>query len=307
MDMERVHPQLRAMAAKAPKIDVGNPLLRVIARFVSRHLLPAANLPGVTVRNVTEHGVRVRRYTPQEPSGAGLIWVHGGGMVIGGPRQDDRFCAETAAITGATVISVDYRMAPEHPYPAPQDDVRAAWQWAQQHAADLGLDPGRIALGGGSAGAGIAASVVNALHDAGGMQPVAQWLLYPMLDDRTAARTELDVLEHYVWDNRANRIGWSALLRGIAEPGTDAVPAGAAPARRLDLSGLPPTWVGVGDIDLFHDEDVAYADRLRSAGVEVALEVIPGAPHGFESLAPEAPVVHDLIAGARDWLARRMI
>lgn len=303
MDIERVHPELQEMARKAPAIDVGSRVMRTVARVGSRHLLPRAKLPDVVVRNVTEGPARLRLYSPTAATGAALVWVHGGGMVIGAPRQDDRFCARTASRLGITIASVDYRLAPEHPYPAPVEDCRAVWEWLHRKAADLGVDPDRIAIGGGSAGAGLAASLVNALHDRGGNQPAAQWLLYPMLDDRTAADRTLDGIGHYVWTNVSNRVGWTAYLRGTALPGSNAVPPGAAPARRTDLTGLPSAWIGVGDIDLFHDEDVDYARRLHAAGVPVQLDVLPGGPHGFESLAPDAPVVGAFVRNAQDWLA----
>ncbi len=260
-------------------------------------------MDGVAVRNVRSGPARLRLYAPTRPNGSALLWIHGGGMVIGAPRQDDRFCAETARELGITIASADYRLAPEYPYPIPHQDCMAVWGWLHDNAAGLRIRPDRIAIGGGSAGAGLAASLVHTLRDQDGPRPVAQWLLYPMLDDRTAADTSLDDLDHFVWNNTANRVGWSALLRGTAVPGAADVPAEAAPARREDLTGLPPTWIGVGDIDLFHDEDAAYARRLRDAGVRVRLDVLRGAPHGFENLAPRTALVRDFIRSARDWLA----
>lgn len=302
MDLARVHPELRRAARHAPHVNLESALSRRVARLVTRRLLPAARVPGVAIRDVVDAGARLRLYSPASASGAALIWIHGGGMVLGGPRQDDRFCAETAAALGVVVASVDYRMAPEHPFPVPQQDCLAVWTWLQTHGPALGVDPARVAVGGASAGGGLAASVVGAVHDAGGVQPAAQWLLYPMLDDRTAADIELDAIDHPVWDNGANRFGWTALLLGTARPGDADVPAAAAPARRDALAGLPPTWICVGDVDLFHDEDVAYARRLEDAGVPVALDVLPGAPHGFQSLAAGAPVVRDAVARGREWL-----
>jgi acetyl esterase/lipase len=303
MDIDRVNPQLREAARRAPRINVGSGAFRKLARFATHHVVRPAHVPGVQISSIRDGNLRLRLYTPRNPSGAALLWVHGGGMVIGAPRQDDLLCGETAAQLGITIASVDYRLAPEHPYPIPQQDCLAGWDWLLDNASRLNIEPARMAVGGGSAGGGIAASVVNRLHDdAGGVQPIAQWLLYPMLDDRTAANHDLDSLDHYVWNNTSNRIGWSALLRGTATPGDDNVPADAAPARRTDMSGLPPTWIGVGDIDLFHDEDADYAHRLHQAGVPVQLDIVPGGTHGLESLARNAPIVQDLLARARTWL-----
>jgi acetyl esterase/lipase len=307
MRLDDVHPDLRDMARRAPRVDVGNAAMRVLARFGARHLVPAARAPGVTTRDLRAGSLRLRVHSPGTHTGGALLWIHGGGMVIGAPRQDDRLCARMAAQLGITVVAPQYRLAPEHPFPAPQEDCLAAWTWLQAHAAELGVDPARVAVGGASAGGGLAASVVNAVHDAArgrsrGTEPVAQLLIYPMLDDRTATRTDLDALDHPVWNNAANRVGWTALLLGTSRPGDDTVPAAAAPARREDLRGLPPTWIGVGDIDLFHDEDVAYARRLKAAGVPVVLDVVPGAPHGFDTLGVDAEVAARFTERALAWL-----
>ncbi len=223
--------------------------------------------------------------------------------MIGCAAQDDRFCANSARELGIVVVSPEYRLAPEFPFPDPLDDCYAAWHWFQKSAGQLNIDKTRIAVGGQSAGGGLAASLAQRLHDAGGIQPVAQWLFCPMLDDRTAARRELDAVGYRVWDNRQNRSGWRAFLR--TEPGAERVPEYAVAARRPDLRGLPPAWIGVGDIELFFDEDRTYADRLSAAGVDCTLDIIPGAPHGFESFAPHTSLAQDYLSRARDWLGRR--
>ncbi|MEL7977630.1 alpha/beta hydrolase [Isoptericola sp. F-RaC21] len=222
--------------------------------------------------------VEIELYHPlhrSRPSGV-LVWVHGGGYVMGSVAIGDTFCSDVAA-EGVLVVSVEYRLAPEHPFPAPLDDVMAVLAWVLDHAVDLGVDPERVAVGGDSAGGGLAAGAAQRAHDEG--LPVAfQLLVYPMLDDRTVQRAERDGEWALVWTPPANRFGWTAYL-GHA-PG-DRTPAPyAAPARRADLAGLPPAWIGVGDIDLFHAEDVEYARRLRAAGVAVDLDVVPGMFHG---------------------------
>ncbi|RII98128.1 alpha/beta hydrolase fold domain-containing protein, partial [Clavibacter michiganensis] len=151
-----------------------------------------------------------------------------------------------------------------------------------------GIDAGRIAVGGASAGGGIAAATVLLAHDRGTPAPAFQLLVYPMLDDRTVTRTDLDTSNARMWSPGSNRVGWTAYLGGA--PGGDDVSPYAAPARREDLSGLPPAWVGVGTLDLFHDEDVRYAERLRAAGSEVELEVVDGAFHGFDTVLPAREV-----------------
>ncbi|GAA2041771.1 alpha/beta hydrolase [Agromyces tropicus] len=255
-------------------------------------------------------GTGVRVFTPVDPAGpatsarGALLWIHGGGFVIGAAAQDDTWCARLAERLGVVVVSVEYRLAPEHPFPVPLDDCLTAWQWLQDAASARGIDPTRVAVGGQSAGGGLAAALAQRLLADGGPRPAAQLLYCPMLDDRTAARRDLDAVRHFAWTNRDNLVGWSSYLH--APPGADVVPDFAVPARRADLTGLPPAWIGVGDIDLFHDEDLAYAAALRDAGVECTADVVPGAPHGFESIARGAEVTHAFQARARAWLGERL-
>jgi acetyl esterase/lipase len=261
--------------------------------------------PGVEVRDHAAPGVRVRVYRPLgRPSGAALLWLHGGGLIVGAPAMDDGRCGAWARELGLVVVSVDYRLAPEHPFPAALDDARAAWGWLQGSAGALGVEGTLVAVGGASAGGGLAASLAQRLRDEGGAPPAAQLLLYPMLDDRTAARHELDGAGHPVWHNRSNRAGWSAYL-GRA-PGAPDLPAYAAAARRGDLSGLPPAWIGVGDLDLFLDEDRAYAERLERAGVATELHLVAGAPHGFDALAPGVPLARSFAAAQVAFLRGRL-
>ncbi|WP_020647050.1 alpha/beta hydrolase [Amycolatopsis balhimycina] len=292
MNLFAVAPELRGRVRMMPRL----PLERTWARRLMRAATARMRLtpvPGVAVE--LHPGLRVYRpHTPQ--SDLTLLWIHGGGLVIGGAAQDDRFCAETARELGITVVSAEYRLAPEHPYPAALDDGHAAWTWLRGHAAAE-----RIVVGGQSAGGGLAAALVQRLHDEG-EGPRAQWLFCPMLDDRTAARRGLDDAGHRVWDNRLNRFGWHAYLG--TEPGAAVVPHYAVPARRDDVAGLPETWIGVGDIDLFHDEAAEYARRLRAAGVATTFHVVPGGPHGFEAWAPATEFSRRYLATARAWLGR---
>lgn len=304
MDAAHVDPELRA--ARGRGVDIpshrwwGRALMRVaVAAF------PAVHTPGVT-REVVRHGrLRARVHRPNAPrTDAVLLWVHGGGYILGGAVMDDRFCGRLAARLGMTVVAAEYRLAPRHPFPAAHDDVRAVWRWIADGGLGEGvLEPQRIVVAGGSAGGGIAAGLVLRLCDEGA-SPGGQLLIAPMLDDRTALRRELDPIEHWVWSNRDNRVGWSAYLQ--AEAGAADADPYAVPARRDDLSGLPPTWIGVGDVDLFHDEDAAYARRLERAGVPTSLRVVPGAPHGFEAWASETRCVRMFLEDARAWLAERI-
>jgi acetyl esterase/lipase len=177
---------------------------------------------------------------------------------------------------------------PEHPFPTPLDDCFAALVWLHAEADKLGVLPDKIAIGGDSAGGGLAAALTLMAHDR--KVPVAfQLLIYPMLDDRTAKRTDIDASKAVIWTAGSNAYGWTCYLG--TEPGGAGVADYASPARRLDLSGLPPAWIGVGSFDVLNDESVLYAKRLREAGVPCELQVVEGAYHGFDVISPKAKVV----------------
>ncbi|WP_454857196.1 alpha/beta hydrolase [Promicromonospora soli] len=305
MKLSEVNPELRHAYRITRQVPVGNPLLLELMRRLMR-LMPDAKAPGgLTLEKIPwGEAAGLRVYTPEGGgSGAALLWIHGGGMVMGSAVQDDRRCFATARELDAVVVSAEYRLAPQHPFPLPLDDCLDAWEWLQQHATERGIDPQRVAIGGQSAGGGLAAALVQRIHDQGGTQPTAQWLFCPMLDDRTAANRALDAVRHLAWNNRSNRVGWSALLGTVGAPGT---PDYAVPARRADLTGLPPAWIGTGDIDLFHDENLAYAERLTADGVPTTFDMVPGGPHAFESIGAGAEVSTAYLDRAHRWLRERL-
>lgn len=273
------HPDLRKAARYVPK-QVVTPVTLPLIRAVTR-LQPKRTPKGVEELTL-HHGVRVRLYRPADVAGRApaLLWIHGGGYVLGTPAQDDDLCLRYAAELGITVVSVDYRLAPEHPYPAALDDCYAALQWLAGLPA---VDRDRVAIAGGSAGGGLAAALAMLARDRGEIPLVAQLLVYPMVDDRTVERDDLDNPGHRLWNQWSNRFGWDSYL-------ADADRDVAVPARRDDLEGLPPAWLGVGTLDLFHDEGLAYAERLRAAGVPCDVEVVEGAFHGFDAIVPKADV-----------------
>jgi acetyl esterase/lipase len=299
MDESLVAPELRPIVRRYPfkllEYRWARQITRVLIKFI-----PPVRMEGVTIEPIK--GIpRLRLYRPiAQRTDAGLLWIHGGGYVVGSARANDLSCSEICRTLGMPVVSVDYGLAPEHPFPVAADDCFAAWYWLQECVGMIRIDPHRVAIGGASAGGGLAAGLVQRIHDAGGIQPIAQWLLAPMLDDRTAARRELDATNHFVWNNRMNRAAWSSYLG--QEPGAESVPAYAAPARRDDLSGLPATFIGASDIELFYDEDRIYAERLKQQGVSVTFETIRGAPHGFEEIARESDIARAYLARAMDWL-----
>ncbi|WAC54630.1 alpha/beta hydrolase [Gordonia sp. SL306] len=278
-NVQDFHPDLQRMARFLPRGVVGPrtlPLIRMVQKGMGR----LQRDPEVEVRSLPSGGeARVFRPSGVTGDAPGLLWIHGGGYVIGEAQQDDDLCRRFSRDLGAVVVSVDYRLAPEHPFPAPLDDCYEALDVL--HQLD-GVADGQFAIGGASAGGGLAAQLALRIRDRGGATPVLQLLVYPMLDDRTV-RTSVDEDDLRMWHAKSNRFGWDSYLGG-------ADPEIVAPARRDDLSGLAPTWIGVGGLDLFHDEDLQYADRLRAAGVPCEVEVIPGAFHGFDLVNPAAPV-----------------
>ena len=234
------------------------------------------------------HDLLVRVYRPREAStpGAALYWIHGGGMVLGNVSMDDAHCADIAAELNIVVASVDYRLASEFPYPVPLDDCTCGFDWLVEYADSLGVDSARIAVGGASAGGGLAAALALRARDHGSTQPCFQLLRYPMLDDRNITPSSHAITDLRVWNRSANLIGWGAYLAG--NDATADVEPYAAPARATDLDGLPPAIVTVGDLDLFLDEDIAYAQALLAAGVPTELHVYPGAFHGSNTMVPHA-------------------
>jgi acetyl esterase/lipase len=298
----QVAPELRIPLLWNP-LGIGSP----IELAVFRKLFSAATAPvdGVTVeQREIPGGQDVFVYLPADRSGhsGALLWIHGGGMIGGLPESDHELCSRAARDLGIVVVSARYRLAPENPYPAALDDLSAALRWMLASADELGVDPARIAVGGASAGGGLAASIAQRAHDDG--VPLAlQLLVYPMLDDRTTRVPGRGAQGRMMWTARSNRFGWSSYLghaAGQAEPRPYAVPA-----RRDDLSGLPPAWIGVGDLDLFYAEDVAYAERLLSAGVEVRLHEQPGMYHGGDIFPAEGAITkafrqswYDALSGA---------
>jgi len=304
MDSNLIHPELRAMTSRIPSVPVGKPWLPKIASAAFR-IAPAAKGPAGVTREWHSFGPGrgIYVYRPERPNGAALLWIHGGGMVIGSAKQDLGRMAKLAAELGIVVACVEYRLAPANPYPLPLDDCHEAWTWLRVSSARLGVDRNRISIGGQSAGGGLTAGLTQRLHDEGGIQPIAQWLFCPMLDDRTATDRSLDAIKHPVWNNTSNFDGWSAY---IGTPGSDDVPEYAAPSRRADLSGLAPAWVGTGTVELFYAENVEYARRLEAAGVRTVFDEVDGAPHAFESMVANAPVSQAYMARAKAWLAAQL-
>lgn len=271
------HPDLRRIARIAPRTLITPrtlPLMRALMKLQSRRR--PHDVEVLTLSDGT--GIRVHRPVDGGDVAPALLWIHGGGYVMGAAQQDDDLCRRFRAQLGITVASVEYRLAPEHPYPAALDDCYSALRWL---AAAPTVNPARVAIGGASAGGGLAAALALLARDRGEIDVALQLLVYPMLDERTPRRAVN--CDYRLWGPHSNRFGWAAYL-GATDPQV------AVPARRQDLTGLPPAWIGVGTRDLLHDEDLRYAERLLDAGVPCQVEVVPGAFHGFDHVAPKAAV-----------------
>lgn len=233
--------------------------------------------------------VRVLQFLPTHAGSSvpAMIYIHGGGYTSGTAEMTIRDCMDFAEHAGCAVFSVDYRLAPQARFPASLLDIYAVLTWVHAHGAALGIDPGRLGVGGFSAGGGHAAAVAIHARDNGGPKLKLQLLSCPMLDDRTAATVEPGAyVGEFTWGREANRKGWQALL-GV-EPGSAGVPVAAVPARAPDLAGLAPAFITVGQLDLFLDESLEYARRLAHAGVWAGVNVTPGAFHGFDLMLPDA-------------------
>jgi acetyl esterase/lipase len=246
--------------------------------------------PGLTALILRPAGVVAGGGTGGAAAGGGrhpgVYYIHGGGMVMGDRRTGTAEMASWVEQTGVTVVSVEYRLAPEHPHPAPIEDCYAGLCWMAERAGELGIDPGRLMIAGRSAGGGLAAGVALMARDRGGPALSHQILVCPMLDDRAITPSSHELDREGVWDQNSNLTGWTALL-GDARGGPD-VPVYAAPARAQDLAGLPPTFIDVGSVETFRDEDIDYAARLSRAGVPVEMHLWPGGFHSFEHTAPQA-------------------
>ncbi len=231
--------------------------------------------------------VPVRLYTNDGSSpGSAFVYLHGGGMILGSIELYDRVVAGYVEASGVPLLSVDYRLAPEAPHPGPVEDAYAGLTWLVDNAAEFDIDPARVGLMGDSGGGGLAAGAALLARERG-ITVAKQILIYPMLDDRnTTPDPTLAPFAGWSYDN--NYTGWHALLGELV--GGEDVPSVAAPARAGNLSGLPSTYVEVGELDIFRDQSIEYARRIALTGTSIELHVHPGVPHGFERVIPHSRV-----------------
>ncbi|GIH71959.1 alpha/beta hydrolase [Sphaerimonospora thailandensis] len=236
----------------------------------------------------------------------GLYNIHGGGMISGHRYMDTARLADLVAELGVVAVNVEYRLAPENPDPAPVEDCYAGLTWMSRNAAELGVDPGRIVVMGGSAGGGLSAGVALLARDRKGPHLAGQLLLCPMLDDTNTTVSSHQYDGIGTWPRAMNLLGWRALLGEQAgDPAAD-VSIYAAPARATDLSGLPPAFIEAGSAEMFRDEDVAYATRIWAAGGQAELHIWSGGFHGFDVFAPDHELTRAALAARLSWLRRTL-
>jgi acetyl esterase/lipase len=303
-----VDPQLAPLLEQFPCVCLSADQLDAVR---NRQLpMPPMEDCGIDLERVSVAGpegapdILLHIYRPREATGAlpCIYHIHGGGYVMGAAKELEAMHRPLAAALGCMIVSVDYRLAPETPFPGAIEDCYAGLAWTFAHAEARGIDPARIGVKGESAGGGLAAALALLARDRGEFPLAFQHLVYPMLDDRTCvAEAPHPFAGEFLWHAHNNRFGWASLL-GHA-PGEGKVSPYAAPARATDLAGLPPTFISTGALDLFLEEDIDYARRLLRAGVPTEFHIYPGAFHAFD-LMPGAAVAEQARRDSQAALAR---
>jgi acetyl esterase/lipase len=293
-----IDPELAAAISMLPNIDITDlPSARTMFDGLIRTMLADRSFDGVALRELSVPGrgsdpeVPIRFFIPDNAAGPVpvLLWIHGGGFVVGTAESSDPFCIQVARELGFAVASVEYRLAPETPFPGPLDDCYAALLYIHSHAEELGVDPNRIAVGGQSAGGGLAAGTALKARDEGVVPVAFQFLEVPALDDRLETVSMTNFVDTPGWTRPKAILSWNYYLgESYSGPEDPDVSIYAAPSRATDLTGLPPTYLSAMELDPLRDEGIEYALRLLQAGVSVELHSFPGTFHGSGFIATAA-------------------
>jgi acetyl esterase/lipase len=306
-----IDPELTAPLAAIPKIDLSDiSATREFARNAAAQMAatfppePSISVDTIEIPRSPEPPVPVRIFRPTEsaPLQPCLLWFFAGGQVMGGAGEDDAYISALAKQLGCVVAVVDYRLAPEAPAPAAAEDGYLAYSHLRAHAHELGLDAERIGIAGASGGGAIAAATMLLIRDRRATTPRVLALNYPMLDDRNRTPSSHEVTDVGIFDRATNLTAWSAVLGERA--GADNVDPVCAPGRATDLTGFPPTFIAAAEIDVFRDEDLAFAQQLIADHVPTELHLYAGAYHAFDRFAPQARVTKSFEASRNDFLAR---
>jgi len=281
------------------------PAREKLIQFIEQALETSKNIEGIeklkreAIYGDDNYPVPLFIYYPENQNKAlpVLYWIHGGGLVVGTAQQDEVILKNIVKDMGCVVVAVDYRLAPEYPFPKPLEDCYAGLEYVFDHAADFNIDTNHIVVGGASAGGGLTAALSQITCDKGKISLAHQLLLYPMLDPLNITQAGGDIDDTYIWTRSNNLFGWTSYLG--QKPKEGAIPKYASAFYNHELTNLPPATIMVGDIDLFAQEDIAYATKLSAAGVPVELHVYPGGVHVFEIINPEARISQNFLA-ARD-------
>ena len=308
-----IDPDLIQALEMLPSFDFNQDVLPMIrigfaAQFASAEVpdSPDVETSAASVTGIDGNPIGLLIHAPLAPSSAArpaVLHIHGGGYIIGSAAMSTLSNRAMAVAADCVIVSVDYRLSPETPHPGPVEDCYSALCWLHDNAASLGVDPARMAVMGESAGGGLAAGLALLARDRAKVKLVHQHLIYPMLDDRTCTRAPNPLAGEFVWTPASNHFGWSSLLG--QPPGGEGVSPYAAAARVEDVRGLPSTFIYVGGLDLFVDEDVAYAMRLLRAGVPTELHLFPGATHAFE-VALDSPLAKNALRISTQALRRAL-
>jgi len=308
----KVHPDLKPFLSQMPPMMNTSPETLVAFQEANQAGIKMLEIPvsdalEITEQTILDHEgkdeitVRIYKLKNSTDTRPGLLWIHGGGYIIGMPKMDDLLCERFVKESGCVVVSVDYRLAPQHPYPTPLTDCYAALNWMSNHSSELGIDPKNIAVAGASAGGGLTAALGLYARDHKGPEISFLMPLYPMINHRRDTPSNKIIQDFRVWNAHINSVAWDAYLGDIA---SSEVPSYASAAIENNYSGLPPVYTCVGDLDPFRDETLDYISNLTKAGVPTEFQLYPGCFHGFDMVAAGADISQTAVNNYVDALKR---